>query len=86
MPPITPIDTPSAIAALDADELRDLVVAILPALGPADRASVIQRAMDVAARGRSGWSPTTLTRQSFRELLGFAAAAERIGWAEPSGV
>ena len=78
--------TEAALAAMDAGELRELIRDILPWLDEPTHARLVNALIDRAARNASGWTPETPTEQAVNEIVAFAEAATRIGYADPSKV
>lgn len=84
-----PTDSPAteaALAAMDAEELRDLIREMIPWLDESTHARLVDALVDRAARSRSGWVPRGPTNDAVGEILRFAEAAERVGYADPSEV
>jgi len=75
-----------ALASVGADELRELVLDLLPWLDDKNQARLINEIIDRAARSRSGWNPSGPTEKDVSEILDFAKVARRIGYADPSEV
>jgi hypothetical protein len=75
-----------ALARLGADELRDLVRELLPWLDERARARLATSIVDRAVRGGSGWAPSPPSDAGITEIVSFAAAARRVGEADPSDV
>ena len=78
--------TEAALAAMDASELRGLIRDILPWLDEPTHARLVNALVDRAARNASGWVSKTPTEQAVTEIVAFAEAATRIGYADPSKV
>lgn len=76
----------SALAALDADGLRAVVREILPWLDESVRARLVNALIDRAARGGSGWVPSSPSARFVSEVQTFAEAAIRTGQADPEDV
>ncbi len=84
-----PADSPTteaALAAMDAEELRDLIREMIPWLDESTHARLVNALVDLAARSRSGWVPPGPTNDAVGEILHFAKAAKRVGYADPSEV
>ena len=84
-----PTDSPTteaALAAMDAEELRDLIREMIPWLDESTHARLVNGLVDRAARSRSGWAPPGPTNDAVGEILHFAEAAKRVGYADPSEV
>jgi len=79
-------DIEGALAAMSADELRELVRGLLFELDERAHGRVVNSLIKRAARGGSGWAPAALSGSDVSEILAFAAAAERVGHADPSEV
>lgn len=75
-----------ALSALDADGLRTVVREVLPWLEESSRIRLVQGLVDQAARGRSGWTPPGPSARLVEDVKAFAAAAIRIGQADPEEV
>lgn len=75
-----------ALEALDADALREVVLDVLLALEPRTLAAVAPGILERAARSGADWRPDPLNESEVAEAVAFAAAAERIGYAEPADV
>lgn len=75
-----------ALSALSEDQLRELVRDILPWLDDPAHARVVNRLIDRAARGESGWAPPRPSKRDVSGIVSFAEAARRIGSADPSDV
>ena len=75
-----------ALAALEADDLRELVRDLIPWLDEHTRARFVNEAIDRAARSESGWTPATPSDERVSEIVAFAEAAERTGYADRSEV
>ncbi len=76
----------TALDAMDADGLRALVRETLPWFDEALLARFSSALVDRAARNGSGWVPQGPTDAVLEEIDAFAAAAKRVGYAEPSDV
>lgn len=79
-------DIEGALAALSADELRMLVREMMFELDQQAYGRIANSLVNRAARGGSGWIPAALSGPDVAEILAFAAAAERVGHADPSEV
>jgi hypothetical protein len=79
-------DVDTALAALSADALREVVREMLLELDDKAHSSAIDSLIQRAARGGSGWAPAALTDDEVTEALAFAKAAEGIGQADPAQV
>jgi len=76
----------AALDAMGADALRELVRGLLPWLDDKTHAKVTGEIIDRAARSKSDWTPDGPTDESVAEVLEFAEAAQRVGYADPSEV
>lgn len=85
-PTSNPLVPQAALAALDADELRELICDIIPWLDEPTRARLVNALVDRAARNASGWIPEGPPDQVVAEILAFAGAATRVGHAEAAEV
>jgi len=79
-------DADAALAALSAEELREIVRGLLLELDQKSRSRVMNLLIQRAARSGSGWAPAALRDDEVAEALTFAKAAERVGYADPSDV
>lgn len=79
-------DVDAALAALSADDLREVVREMLLELDDKAHSGVINSLIQRAARGGSGWAPAALSDDDVAGALAFAKAAERVGQADPSDV
>jgi tetratricopeptide (TPR) repeat protein len=79
-------DIEGALAALSADELRMLVRKMMSELDEQAYGRIANSLVNRAARGGSGWIPAALSGPDVAEILAFAAAAERVGHADPSEI
>lgn len=75
-----------ALAAMDAEELRGLIRDIIPWLDEPTHARLLNALIDRAARNASAWTPRAPTEQAVNEIVIFAEAATRTGYANPSQV
>jgi hypothetical protein len=71
---------------MDAEELRGLFREMIPWLDESTHRRLLDSLVDRAARNRSGWIPAGPTHDSVGEILAFAKAATRTGYADPSTV
>lgn len=71
---------------MGAEELRDVVREMLLELDERAHGRVVSSLISRAARGGSGWVPSALSGEDVAEILAFAAAAGRVGHADPSDV
>ena len=75
--------TEAALDAMDVQELRDLIRDIIPWLDEATHTRMVNALVDRAARNRSGWVPSGPTNQVVADIVAFAVAAGRVGYAQP---
>ncbi len=71
-----------ALAALGAEELRELLRDIIPWLDEKSHARFVNTLIDRAASTRSGWIPKRPADERVSEILAFAEAAKRSGYAD----
>jgi hypothetical protein len=76
----------NALESMSAEELRAFVVAALARLDDGSRGDLENALLQHAARGRSGWKPAAPSAALVEEAKGYAAAARRVGEADPSEV
>lgn len=76
----------AALDAMDAEQLRGLIRALIPRLDDATQARLMNEVVERAARASSGWAPTTPSDQRVDEIEAFVAAAQRVHQADPSDV
>lgn len=76
----------AALDAMDAGALRELVRGVLPWLDDKLHARVTGEIIDRAARNKNEWVPDAPSDESVAEVLEFAEAARRVGYADPSEV
>ena len=67
------VDT--ALDAMDAEQLRALIRALIPWLDDATQARLMNEVVDRAARASSDWAPATPSDQRVDEIEAFVAAA-----------
>ncbi len=79
-------DVEDALAALGADDLRQLVRDMLIELDERARGRAVRSLIERAARGGTGWAPAPVGDEEVAEAVAFAKAAERAGHADPSEV
>ncbi|MCU0690067.1 MAG: hypothetical protein MUF54_01570 [Polyangiaceae bacterium] len=79
-------DLEAALATMSADDLREVVRAMLLELDEKAHSRVMSSLIDRAARGGTGWAPAALGGDEVAEVLAFAKAAKRAGQADPSEV
>jgi hypothetical protein len=75
-----------ALNAMEAEKLRELIRGIIPWLDDKTHARLVNELIGQAARGDSGWTPTGPCEKEISEIVTFAKAATRVGYAEPSQV
>jgi hypothetical protein len=75
-----------ALAALNAEDLRDLIRTVIPRLDDKEFSWFANAIIEQASRGRTGWQPSGPTDEGVAEVLAFAEAAKRTGYADPSEV
>lgn len=75
-----------ALEAMGAEELREIVLEIIPWLDEKTRARLVNALMDRAARNESEWTPVGPSDAGASEIVAFAQAAKRVGYADPSDV
>jgi hypothetical protein len=76
----------AALDAIDAGALRELVRGVLPWLDDKLHAKVSGEIIDRAARSKGEWTPDAPCDERVAEVLEFAEAAQRVGYADPSEV
>jgi hypothetical protein len=88
----TPVREPAGneidnvLAAMNADELREVVQEMLLELDGRAYGRVVNSLIHRAVRGDSGWVPAALSGADVFEVLAFAESAKRVGQADPSEV
>lgn len=75
-----------ALETLDAEALRKVVLDMLLELDHRTLAAVAPGILERAARSGPDWRPDPLDESEVAEAVAFAAAAQRIGYAEPTDV
>ena len=85
-PAATHVDLDPALEALDADALRRFIRAHAATLDDELRAVLADALLEHAARHGAGYGPKTPGAEAVREAEGFAAAARRLGYADPNAV
>lgn len=91
-PPHTPSPAParneadSALDALDANELRQLIRDLLPEMDELTGGRVTCELMERATRKGSGWTPAPVSESEVAGVLAFVKAARRSGHADPTEV
>lgn len=78
--------TDGALDAMGAEELREIVRDIIPWLDEKTHARLVNALIDRAARNESGWTPVGPFDEGASEIVAFAEAAKRVGYADPSDV
>lgn len=81
-----PSDLDTALAAISAEALREVVREMLLDVDDRMHARVVASLIARAARTGLGWAPAPVPREQVAEVLAFVKAAERIGQAAPSEV
>jgi hypothetical protein len=81
-----PSDLDTALAAMSAEALREIVHEVLLELDDRAHARVVTSLIARAARTGVGWAPAPVTDEQVAEVLAFVKAAERVGQADPSAV
>ena len=76
----------AALDAMDAEQLRALIRAVIPWLDHATPARLMNEVVNRAARASSGWSPSTPSERRVEEIEAYVAAARRVHQADPSDV
>ena len=79
-------DVDTALAALDADALRDLIRELLCGADGRLHDWLLDRLVERAARSGAAWMPEGPNSEAITAIVDFARAAERIGYAEPREV
>ena len=79
-------DVDTALAALDADALRDLIRELLCGADKRLHDWLLDRLIERAARSEAAWMPEGPTPEAVTAVVEFARAAARIGYAEPREV
>ncbi len=81
-----PTDLDTALAAMSAEALCEVVHEVLRELDDRAYARVVGSLIARAARAGSRWMPAAVSDEQVAEVLGFVKAAKRIGQADPSEV
>jgi len=76
----------AALAAMDANELRDIIRDVLLELDDRAHGRVVGSIIERATRNASGWTPASPCDDAVAEVISFAEAAKRVGYADPSDV
>ncbi len=76
-------DIDSALASMNAEELRELVRDLLGELDKRTQSRIINSLLDRAARNDTDWSPDGPAEESIAEILSFAKRATQKGYADP---
>jgi len=79
-------DVQAALAAMGADELREVVREIMIELDDGAQGRVASAIIRRGARGGAGWVPAALDDTDVTEAVAFAQAATRVGHADPADV
>jgi hypothetical protein len=75
-----------ALAALNAEDLRNLIRAVIPRLDDKDISWFTSAIVERASRGRAEWRPSEPTDEGVAEVLAFAEAVKRTGYADPTKI
>ncbi|MAG31390.1 MAG: hypothetical protein CL908_10935 [Deltaproteobacteria bacterium] len=81
-----PSDLDAALAAMDADELRNVVRDLLLELDDRAHSRVVGALIERVARGDADWMPESPSEAVASKIAAFAETAERAGYADPSDV
>ena len=73
-----------ALDSMGAEDLREMVRDALAWLGDRAHARLTNELISRAARGEKGWTPSGPDDEDVAEVLTFAEAAQRVGYADPS--
>lgn len=76
----------AALAAMSADELRELVRDMLLQLDDRAHGRIVNSLIERAARNASGWTLTGPCDDGVSEIVSFAEAAMRVGYAKPAEI
>ena len=79
-------DIDAALATMNADELREIVRDMFLELDDRAHGRVVNNLVERAARNASAWTPASPSDDAVSEIISFAEAAKRTGWADPSEV
>ena len=79
-------DVDAALAAMGADELREVVREMLLELDDRAHGRVTTVLISRAVRGGSGWTPAAPSAAGVAEVVALADAAARVGYADPADV
>jgi hypothetical protein len=79
-------DFERALAALNAEDLRDLIRAVIPRLDNRAFSWLTNAIIGRASSGRAEWQPSGPADEVVAEVLAFAEAAKRTGYADPSKI
>jgi hypothetical protein len=79
-------ETDEALDALNAEQMRSLIRALMPWFDDRLYARFVNAAIDHATRGRSGWLPDPPGAAVVGDIERFAAASRRAGYADPAYV
>lgn len=75
-----------ALDTMDAAQLREVILDLIQSLDDSTRIRLTQDIVDRAVRTSGRWSPGAPDSRHVEEIEAFAAAAKRIGYADPSEV
>lgn len=76
----------AALAALGAEDLRDLIRDIIPCLDDKTSSRFNNVIIERAVGSKTGWLPSGPTDEGVAEVLAFAKTAKRVGYADPSKI
>jgi tetratricopeptide (TPR) repeat protein len=79
-------DVDAALDAMDAEALREVIRGMMRGLDDREYGRAASAIVNRAARGGSGWVPAPLDVADVAEVVTFAEAARRIGYADPEDV
>jgi hypothetical protein len=75
-----------ALAALDAEDLRGLIRAVIPRLDDRTLSWFTNAIIERASRDRAAWQPSGPTDEGVAEVLAFAEAVKWTGYGDPSKI
>ncbi len=76
----------AALAAMDANQLREIIRDVLLELDDRAHGRVVGSIIERATRNASGWMPASPSDDAVSKVVSFAEAAKRVGYADPSDV
>ncbi len=79
-------DIAAALAAMDTNELREIIRDVLLELDDRAHGRVVSGIIERATRNASGWTPPGPSDDAVAKVVSFAEAAKRVGYADPSDV